>query len=230
LIPLSWHYRIVRVLVAEDVEDLAVAIAAGLRREGMAVDVVLDGAAALDRVDVTTYDVVVLDRDLPGVHGDEVCRALVAGRSGSRVLMLTAASTVRDRVEGLGLGADDYLVKPFDFAELVARVRAVARRPAAALPPVLERGDLTLDPARRVAIRGGRRLDLSPKEFGLLEHLLTAGDRVVPAEELLERVWDEAADPFTTAVKQTMRRLRLKLGDPPLIRTVREGGYQIGEP
>jgi DNA-binding response OmpR family regulator len=218
-----------RVLVAEDVEDLATAIATGLRREGMAVDVVLDGAAAIEHLDVTPYDVVVLDRDLPGVHGDEVCRKLAAERSGSRVLMLTAASTVRDRVEGLGLGADDYLPKPFDFAELVARIRAIVRRPAVSLPPVLEHGDLTLDPSRRVALRAGRRLDLSPKEFGLLEYLLTAGNRVVSAEELLERVWDEAADPFTTAVKQTMRRLRVKLGDPPVISTVREGGYQIGE-
>ena len=219
-----------RVLVAEDVEDLAVAIAVGLRREGMAVDVVLDGVAALDHLDVTPYDVVVLDRDLPGMHGDDVCRRLMAGESGTRVLMLTAASTVRDRVEGLGLGADDYLVKPFDFAELVARIRAIGRRPPASLPPVLQHGDLTVDPARRTAVRAGRRLDLSPKEFGLLEYLLAAGNRVVSAEELLERVWDESADPFTTAVKQTMRRLRLKLGDPPLIRTVRESGYQIGEP
>jgi DNA-binding response OmpR family regulator len=218
-----------RVLVAEDVEDLATAIAAGLRREGMAVDVVLDGAAALEHLAVTPYDVVVLDRDLPGVHGDEVCRKLAADRSGIRVLMLTAASTVRDRVEGLGLGADDYLPKPFDFAELVARIRAIGRRPAVSLPPVLEHGDLTLDPSSRVALRAGRRLDLSPKEFGLLEYLLARRNRVVPAEELLERVWDEAADPFTTAVKQTMRRLRLKLGDPPVIHTVREGGYQIGE-
>jgi DNA-binding response OmpR family regulator len=218
-----------RVLVAEDVEDLAIAIATGLRREGMAVDVVLDGAAALDQLAVTSYDVVVLDRDLPGVHGDEICRKLAADRSGSRVLMLTAASTVRDRVECLGLGADDYLPKPFDFAELVARIRAIGRRPAASLPPVLEHGDLVLDPNRRVAVRAGRRLDLSPKEFGLLEYLLAAGNRVVSAEELLEGVWDEAADPFTTAVKQTMRRLRLKLGDPPVISTVREGGYQIGE-
>jgi DNA-binding response OmpR family regulator len=217
-----------RVLVAEDVEDLAIAIAAGLRREGMAVDVVLDGDAALDHLALTPYDVVVLDRDLPGTHGDEVCRQL-AGRPGSRVLMLTAASTVRDRVEGLGLGADDYLPKPFDFAELVARIRAIGRRPATSLPPVLGQGDLTLDPGRRVAFRAGRRLDLSPKEFGLLEYLLAAGDRVVSAEDLLEGVWDEAADPFTTAVKQTMRRLRVKLGDPPVIRTVREGGYQIGE-
>ena len=218
-----------RVLVAEDVEDLATAIAAGLRREGMAADVVLDGNAALDHLALTRYDVVVLDRALPGVHGDEVCRRLVAGRPGCRVLMLTAASTVRDRVDGLGLGADDYLPKPFDFAELVARIRALGRRPATSLPPVLERGDVTLDPSRRVAFRAGRRLELSPKEFALLECLLASAGRVVSAEELLERVWDEAADPFTTAVKQAMRRLRVKLGDPPVIRTVREGGYQIAE-
>jgi len=218
-----------RVLVAEDVEDLATAIATGLRREGMAVDVVLDGAAALDHLAVTPYDVVVLDRDLPGVHGDEVCRTLVAQGSGSRVLMLTAASTVRDRVEGLAFGADDYLPKPFDFAELVARIRAIGRRPEASLPPVLEHGDLTVDPSRRVAVRAGRRLVLTTKEFALLEYLLAAGGRVVSAEELLDRVWDEAADPFTTAVKHAMHRLRVKLGEPPVIRTVRDGGYQIGE-
>jgi DNA-binding response OmpR family regulator len=170
----------------------------------------------------------VLDRDLPGTHGDEVCRQIVAAGSQSRVLMLTAASTVRERVEGLGLGADDYLPKPFDFSELVARVRALGRRCAAAVPPVLEIGELSLDPGRRVAFRGGRRLDLSPKEFAVLECLLAAHGRVVSAEELLERVWDEAADPFTTAVKTTVRRLRAKLGDPPVIHTVREGGYRIG--
>jgi DNA-binding response OmpR family regulator len=218
----------VRVLVAEDLEDLATAIAAGLRREGMAVDVVLDGSNALDHLNVTRYDVVVLDRDLPGTHGDEVCRQLAAARSECRVLMLTAAGTIRDRVDGLGLGADDYLSKPFAFAELVARIRALGRRPATSLPPVLEHADVTLDPSRRVAFRAGRRLDLSPKEFALLECLLAAADRVVSAEELLERAWDEAADPFTTAVKHTMRRLRAKLGDPPIIHTVREGGYQIG--
>jgi len=217
-----------RVLVVEDFEVLAEAIGTGLRREGMAVDVVLDGNAALEHLAVTRYDVVVLDRDLPGVHGDEVCRRLAAGRSPSRILMLTAASTVTERVTGLGLGADDYLPKPFDFAELVARIRALGRRPATSLPPVLQRGDLTLDPSRRVAFRAGRRLDLSPKEFGLLECLLASGDRVVSAEELLDRVWDEAADPFTTAVKTTIRRLRAKLGDPPVIHTVREGGYRIG--
>ena len=218
-----------RVLVVEDFEVLATAIGTGLRREGMAVDVVLDGDDALEHLAVTRYDVVVLDRDLPGVHGDEVCRRLVAGPSGSRVLMLTAASTVRERVDGLGLGADDYLPKPFDFAELVARVRALARRSAAPLPPVLEAAGVSLDPSRRVAFRGGRRLDLSPKEFAVLECLLSAPGRVVSAEDLLERVWDEAADPFTTAVKTTIRRLRAKLGEPPLIHTVREGGYRIGE-
>jgi DNA-binding response OmpR family regulator len=218
-----------RVLVVEDFEVLAAAIGTGLRREGMAVDVVLDGDDALEHLAVARYDVVVLDRDLPGTHGDEVCRALVAGPSGSRVLMLTAASTVKERVEGLGLGADDYLPKPFDFAELVARVRALGRRSAAPLPPVLEAGDVSLDPSRRVAFRAGRRLDLSPKEFAVLECLLSSAGRVVSAEDLLERAWDEAADPFTTAVKTTIRRLRAKLGEPPLIQTVREGGYRIGE-
>jgi DNA-binding response OmpR family regulator len=218
-----------RVLVVEDFEILAQTIGTGLRREGMAVDVALDGDDALEHLAVTRYDVVVLDRDLPGVHGDEVCRQIVAGRSQSRVLMLTASSTVKERVDGLGLGADDYLPKPFDFAELVARVRALARRSAAALPPTLENGDVTLDPSRRTAFRAGRRLELSPKEFALLECLLASPGRVVSAEELLERVWDEAADPFTTAVKTTIRRLRAKLGDPPVIHTVREGGYRIGE-
>ena len=217
-----------RVLVVEDHEILATAIGTGLRREGLAVDVALDGAAALEHLAVTRYDVVVLDRDLPGVHGDEVRRQIVASPPGSRVLMLTAASTVRERVDGLGLGADDYLPKPFDFAELVARVRALGRRPAAALPPVLECGELTLDPSRRAAFRAGRRLELSPKEFAVLECLLASVGRVVPAEELLERAWDEAADPFTTTVKTTIRRLRAKLGDPPVIHTVREGGYRIG--
>jgi len=216
------------VLVVEDFEVLATAIGTGLRREGMAVDVALDGDDAVGHLAVTRYDVVVLDRDLPGTHGDEVCRRLAAGRSGSRVLMLTAASTVRDRVEGLGLGADDYLPKPFDFAELVARIRALGRRSAAPLPPTLECGDISLDPSRRVVFRAGRRLDLSPKEFAVLECLLADPGRVVSAEELLERAWDEAADPFTTTVKTTIRRLRAKLGDPPVIHTVREGGYRIG--
>ena len=219
---------LMRLLVVEDRRVMADAIARSLRREGMAVDVVLDGDDALEHLAVTRYDVVVLDRALPGVHGDEVCRRIAAEGMGSRVLMLTAASTIRDRVEGLGLGADDYLPKPFDFAELVARVRALGRRSAPAVPPVLVAGDLRLDPARRVAERGGRRLDLSPREFAVLECLLAAGGRAVSAEELLERVWDEMADPFTTAVKSTIRRLRGKLGDPPVVETVREGGYRIG--
>jgi DNA-binding response OmpR family regulator len=217
-----------RVLVAEDFEIFAKAIATGLRRAGMAVDVALDGDEALQSLAVTRYDVVVLDRDLPGTHGDEVCRHIVAGGSGSRVLMLTAASTVADRVDGLGLGADDYLPKPFDFAELVARIRALARRSAVAVPPVLETGKLTVDPGRREAFRSGRRLDLSPKEFAVLECLVAADGRIVSAEELLDRVWDSEADPFTTAVKSTVRRLRLKLGDPPVLHTVREGGYRVG--
>jgi DNA-binding response OmpR family regulator len=220
----------VRVLVVEDFEVLARSIGTGLRREGMAVDVVLNGTDALAHLASTRYDVVVLDRDLPGTHGDEICRQITAQRSDSRVLMLTAASTVKDRVDGLGLGADDYLPKPFDFSELVARVRALGRRSTPATPPTLQGADITLDPSRRVAFRAGRRLELSPKEFALLECLLASGDRVVSTEELLERVWDEAADPFTTAVKTTMRRLRVKLGDPPVIETVREGGYRIVGP
>jgi DNA-binding response OmpR family regulator len=217
------------VLVVEDFEVLARSIATGLRREGMAVDVVLDGNDALTHLATTRYDVVVLDRDLPGVPGDEVCRRIVNERSDSRVLMLTAASTLRDRVDGLGLGADDYLAKPFDFPELVARIRALARRTAPATPPTLAASDVTLDTSRRVAFRAGRRLELSPKEFAVLECLLASGDRVVSTEEFLERVWDEYTDPFTTAVKTTIRRLRAKLGDPPVIHTVREGGYRIGD-
>ena len=218
-----------RVLVVEDHRVLSAAITTGLRREAMAVDTALDGHAALEQLAGTRYDVVVLDRDLPGVHGDEVCRRILAGAPGTRVLMLTAAATVRDRVEGLGLGADDYLAKPFDFAELVARIRALGRRCTPALPPVLDNGDLSVDPGRRVATRAGRRLALSPKEFAVLEYLLGAAGRVVSAEELLERVWDEATDPFTTTVKTTVRRLRAKLGQPPAIHTVREGGYRIGD-
>ena len=217
-----------RVLVTEDDEVLALTVAAGLRREGMAVDVALDGGAALERLAVNRYDVVVLDRDLPGVHGDDVCRTLAEGRSAGRVLMLTAARSVRERVEGLDLGADDYLSKPFDFAELIARIRALGRRAAVPLPPILEHGDLSLDPARRVAVRAGRRLSLTPKELAVLECLLAADGRPVPAEELLERAWDETADPFTTTVKTTIGRLRVKLGDPPVIQTVRESGYRIG--
>lgn len=216
-----------RVLLAEDHRRLATAVADGLRREGMAVDLAFDGADALAHAAVNRYDVVVLDRDLPRVHGDDVCRALVAGDCESRVLMLTAASTIKDRVDGLGLGADDYLPKPFDFAELVARIRALARRSSAALPPTLTRGDLRLDPSRRIAVRGERALVLTPKEFAVLEYLLGADGRVVAAEELLARVWDEEANPFTTTVKTTISRLRAKLGDPPLIETLRESGYRI---
>jgi DNA-binding response OmpR family regulator len=216
-----------RVLVAEDHRRLATAVADGLRREGMAVDLAFDGADALAHVAINRYDVIVLDRDLPRIHGDEVCRELVAGGCESRVLMLTAASTIKDRVDGLGLGADDYLAKPFDFAELVARIRALARRSATALPPTLAHGDLRLDPSRRTAHRGERALVLSPKEFAVLEYLLAAGGRVVAAEELLARVWDEEANPFTTTVKTTISRLRAKLGDPPVIETLRESGYRI---
>ena len=217
-----------RVLVVEDHKRLAEAVAGGLRDEGMAVDVAHDGQDALDHVALTRYDVIVLDRDLPGVHGDLVCQDLALRRCPSRVLMLTAATTIADRVEGLGLGADDYLPKPFDFAELVARIRALARRAGAPLPPVLSCADLSVDPARRTAVRAGRRLALTPKEFAVLECLLAAGGALVTAEELLERVWDENADLFTTTVKTTVGRLRAKLGDPPLIHTVRDGGYRIG--
>jgi DNA-binding response OmpR family regulator len=216
-----------RVLVVEDHRRLATAVAEGLRREGIAVDLAFDGADALAHVGVNRYDVVVLDRDLPVVHGDQVCRTLVAERSQTRVLMLTAASTIKERVEGLDLGADDYLPKPFDFAELLSRIRALGRRAVPPLPPTFVRGDLTLDPSRRIACRGDRRLALSPKEFALLECLLAADGRVVSAEELLERVWDEAVNPFTSTVKTTVARLRAKLGEPPVIETVREGGYRI---
>jgi DNA-binding response OmpR family regulator len=216
-----------RVLVIEDDRELAEAIGVGLRREQLAVDVILDGQSGLEQALVTGYDVIVLDRDLPGLHGDDVCAGLVAAECRSRVLMLTAAATIEDRVDGLGLGADDYLPKPFAFAELVARIRALLRRAQPGLAPVLVSGDLALDPSRRQASRGGRLLDLGPKEFGVLELLLSARGRVVSAEELLERVWDEMADPFTTAVKVTMSRLRRKLGDPPVIETVAQAGYRI---
>ena len=216
-----------RVLVVEDHKRLATALGDGLRREGMAVDLAFDGTEAIAHVTVNSYDVVVLDRDLPGVHGDQVCRKVVAEQPQTRVLMLTAASTIRDRVEGLELGADDYLPKPFDFSELVARIRALGRRSMPALPPTFEHGDLRLDPSRRIATRGDEWLQLSPKEFAVLEYLLRADGRVVSAEELLARVWDEEVNPFTTTVKTTIARLRAKLGEPPLIETVREGGYRI---
>ena len=216
-----------RVLVVEDQQELAETVATGLRREGMAVDVALDGAAALQSAAVHDYDVVVLDRDLPEVHGDRVCATLVERGTRARVLMLTASTGIEDRVVGLGLGADDYLPKPFAFAELVARIRALSRRAQPALPPVLSSGDLRLDPARRLAHRAGRRLDLSTKELMVLELLLAAQGAVVSAEELLERGWDEAADPFSNVVKVTVSRLRRKLGEPQLIETVPGAGYRI---
>ncbi|MEO3813039.1 response regulator transcription factor [Sphaerisporangium sp. B11E5] len=216
-----------RVLVVEDHVRLADSVARVLRREGMAVDVAYDGRAALDRAVEVDYDVVVLDRDLPDVSGDEVCRRLMGEPLRTRVLMLTAAATIADRVRGLTIGADDYLPKPFAYPELVARIRALGRRSQPAVPPVLVRGDLTLDPAQRVATRAGTRLALNPKELAVLEYLLTAQGRVVSAEELLERVWDEATDPFTTTVKATMNRLRSKLGEPPVIETVPRAGYRI---
>jgi DNA-binding response OmpR family regulator len=221
------HENRMRVLVVEDHEELAEAIATGLRREGMAVDVALDGGAALQRSAVYEYDVIVLDRDLPEVHGDRVCETLVERGARARVLMLTASAGVEDRVSGLSLGADDYLPKPFAFAELVARIRALSRRAQPPLPPVLRSGDLTLDPAQRVAHRGGRRLDLSAKELAVLELLMSARGAAVSSEALLERAWDEAADPFSSVVKVTISRLRRKLGDPPIIETVPGAGYRI---
>jgi DNA-binding response OmpR family regulator len=218
---------IIRVLVVEDDEELADAIGVGLRRAGMAVDIALDGEVGLERALVNDYDVVVLDRDLPGLHGDEVCAALLEAGRHSRVLMLTAAATIDDRVDGLERGADDYLPKPFAFTELIARIRALSRRTHPALPPVIRLHNLEVDIARRQASRGGRILDLSPKEFGVLEVLIGAQGRVVSAEELLERVWDEKTDPFSTVVKVTLSRLRRKLGDPPLIQSIAKSGYRI---
>ncbi|MFB6613341.1 response regulator transcription factor [Streptomyces sp. NPDC085524] len=216
-----------RVLVVEDDEEMAQTVAVGLRRAQMAVDVALDGPSGLERALCNDYDVIVLDRDLPGMHGDAVCSELIASGNRSRVLMLTAAATSEDLVDGLGLGADDYLPKPFDFPVLIARIGALARRAHPAVPPVLRHGDLVVDTARRDARRGERLLELAPKEFGVLEVLLASGGRAVAAEELLERVWDDAADPFTSAVKITISRLRAKLGNPPVIETVAKHGYRI---
>ena len=217
-----------RVLVADDERLLADTIAQGLRRLAMAVDVAYDGDAALERSSVNRYDVAVLDRDMPGATGDEVCRRLLAEGSGTRVLLLTAAAGIRDRVEGLGLGADDYLTKPFAFAELVARVQALARRSSPATPPVLEQDGIVLDDARHSATRDGQVLTLTPKEFAVLRVLLRAGGRVVSPEDLLEQAWDENADPFTNAVRVTVMTLRRKLGDPPVIHTVPRAGYRLG--
>jgi len=218
-----------RVLVVEDHPRLAATVATVLRREGMAVDLAFDGREALHRVSLTDYDVVVLDRDLPGVHGDEVCRALVADGGSSAVLMLTASGAIDDRVHGLGIGADDYLPKPFHLVELVARIRALSRRSRRVLPPTLVHGDLELDTTRRSVTREGRPVPLSPKEFAVLELLLGAAGGVVSSEEILERAWDDATDPFTNAVRMTISRLRAKLGDPPIIETVTPVGYRIGE-
>lgn len=218
-----------RVLVVEDERNLCDAIARGLRRYGMAVDVAYDGTQGHEMAFVTRYDVVVLDRDLPGMHGDEICAGLVKSGALTRVLMLTASGSVAERVEGLQLGADDYLPKPFAFDELVARVQALGRRATPAAPPVLRGGDLILDQARRVATRAGQPLDLTRKELGLLEELLKARGAVVSSEELLERVWDANADPFTTTVRVTMMTLRKKLGEPSLIETVVGAGYRFRE-
>ncbi|RSM76028.1 DNA-binding response regulator [Kibdelosporangium aridum] len=216
-----------RVLVVEDERLLADTLAEGLRRLSMAVDVVYDGDAALERVHVHSYDVVVLDRDLPKVHGDDVCRSLISAGGEAKVLMLTAAGDVTDRVAGLRLGADDYLTKPFAFDELVARVQALARRARPALPPVLERSGVVLDLPRHQASREGRHLALSPKEFAVLEVLMRAEGAVVSAEDLLEKAWDEHTDPFTNAVRVAVMTLRRKLGDPPVIDTLPGAGYRL---
>jgi len=219
--------RTMRVLVVEDERDLAEAVVRGLAREGFAVDLAQDGAEALDKTWVSDYDVIVLDRDLPAVHGDDVCRQLTGGSSLSRILMLTASGTVDDRVQGLGLGADDYLPKPFAFTELVARIHALGRRAQKPLPPVLCRSDVELDPARGLATRAGRALELSHKELAVLRILMAADGAIVSAEELLERAWDENADPFTNTVRVTVSNLRRKLGEPALIETVTGAGYVI---
>jgi DNA-binding response OmpR family regulator len=215
-----------RVLVVEDNSVVADAAAEGLRDQGMAVDVAYDGRSGLEKVALNGYDVVILDRDLPELHGDKLCGQIVDSPCASRILMLTAAGQVEDRVEGLNLGADDYLTKPFDFSELVARVRALARR-SPSTPPVVTRGDLTVDRARRAVTRAGRPVLLARKEFGVLEVLIEADGAAVSAEQLLEQVWDEQADPFTNAVAVTVLRLRRKLGDPPLVETVIGAGYRI---
>jgi DNA-binding response OmpR family regulator len=216
-----------RILVAEDEQVLAELLADGLRRHAMAVDVVYDGAAALERLSVNDYDVLVLDRDLPEVHGDDVCRQLAQSGAAVRILMLTAAGAVNDRVTGLGLGADDYLPKPFAYAEMIARVQALGRRRIPPLPPVLRRNGIELDVPQRQAHRDGRYLPLSRKEYAVLEVLMRAQGSVVSTEELLERAWDEHTDPFTTVVKVTMSKLRAKLGEPQVIVTVPGGGYRL---
>ena len=220
------HHKRVRVLIIEDNDVVAQAVAEGLRDQGIAVDVAGDGAAGLDKAALAPYDVIVLDRDLPAMHGDDVCAQLAGRRDGARILMLTAASLPDDRVDGLNLGADDYLAKPFHFPELVARIHALSRR-AAPAPPVQRHGELVLDRARRRVSRNGQPVHLTRKELGVLDVLLSADGAVISAERLLEQVWDEFADPFTNAVAVTVMRLRRKLGDPPLIETVIGGGYRL---
>lgn len=217
-----------RVLVVEDELALADVVARGLRQASFAVDVAFDGEEALEKAGFTTYDVVVLDRQLPEVHGDEVCRQLIAMENPPRIIMLTAAGNVDARIEGLTIGADDYLPKPFIMAELIARVRALGRRPNSATPPTLTAGDIIVESAHHSATRAGRELSLTRKEFGVLEVLVAAGGKVVSAEELLEKVWDEEADPFTNAVRITVMTLRRKLGDPQVIETVIGVGYRLG--
>ncbi|MEU1407925.1 response regulator transcription factor [Streptomyces sp. NPDC005728] len=216
-----------RILVVEDEEMLADAIAQGLRQEAFAVDVVHDGEAAMERLAVNAYDVMVLDRDLPRLHGDEVCRRIVASGTDVRILMLTVSTTIAEKVAGLSIGADDYLAKPFAFAELVARIRALGRRARPPQPPVLERSGIRLDPHLRETCRDGRSVALSRKEFAVLEELLRAAGAPVSAEMLLERVWDENIDPFTTIVRVTIRGLRRKLGEPQVVETVTGVGYRV---
>ncbi len=216
-----------RVLIVEDEERLALTVARGLRRTGWAVDVAHDGRTALHRAQGTSYDVIVLDRDLPAIHGDEVCRRLVARPDPPRILMLTASTAISDRVTGLALGADDYLCKPFAFDELVARLKALHRRNGAPLPLVLEHNGVTLDPARRTVIRGERDLTLTPKEFGVLEELMRAQGAVVSTEHLLEHVWEEHLGPETNTVRVTVMNLRRKLGTPDVITTVIGRGYRL---
>ncbi|MBW4700558.1 MULTISPECIES: response regulator transcription factor [unclassified Micromonospora] len=217
-----------RVLMADDERVLADMVAEGLRRLSMAVDVVYDGDSALERLAVNRYDVAVLDRDMPGHTGDDVCRWIAGSGTGTRVLLLTAAAGIRQRVEGLGLGADDYLTKPFAFAELAARLQALSRRSTPALPPVLEQDGIVLDVTRHTASRDGLPLSLSPKEYAVLHVLMRAAGRVVSAEDLLEQAWDEHTDPFTNTVRTTVMTLRRKLGDPPVIHTIPRVGYRLG--
>jgi DNA-binding response OmpR family regulator len=219
----------VRVLLADDERLLADTVAEGLRKRAMAVDVVYDGAAALERLDVNAYDVAILDRDMPKLSGDAVCRHVVDAGLGTRILILTAAAAIRDRVDGLGLGADDYLTKPFAFAELVARVQALGRRPSQSLAPILDVAGVELDVPRHRVSREGLLLDLAPKEFAVLHVLMRHAGQVVSAETLLEQAWDEHADPFTNAVRVAVMTLRKKLGEPPLIHTVPRVGYRFGD-